>query len=135
MERILVGTDTSASADLAVTAAARLAAATGAELMVVYVRPDGASIEAADPRKAVDAKRYVAEMPARFSGVRTRSWIDEGDAAERLCALAVQERANTIVVGNKDAGGSRWRLRESVPTAVVRAAPCAVFVVDTRDAW
>lgn len=52
MERILVGTATSASADLAVSAASRLAAATGAELVVVCVRPEPAPIEAADPHKA-----------------------------------------------------------------------------------
>ena len=38
METILVGTDTSAAADLAVGSAARLARERGAELVVLYVR-------------------------------------------------------------------------------------------------
>ena len=38
MTTILVGTDTSASADLAVDDAAELARARGAELLVLYVR-------------------------------------------------------------------------------------------------
>ena len=40
MTTILVGTDTTAAADLAVEDAARLARARGAELLVLYVRPD-----------------------------------------------------------------------------------------------
>ena len=40
IKRILVGTDTSASADLAVTAAAELARANEAELLVLYVQPE-----------------------------------------------------------------------------------------------
>src|SRR5215211_8466511 len=40
MRKILVGTDTSASADLAVGEAARLAGQSGAERLVLHVRPE-----------------------------------------------------------------------------------------------
>ena len=49
MQRVLVGTDTTAAADLAVDAAADLAMAHGAELLVVHVR-DGV-------REAIDATK------------------------------------------------------------------------------
>ena len=52
MKKILVGTDTSASADLAVGEAARLAGLNGAELLVLHVRPDTAVRDAVDPRKS-----------------------------------------------------------------------------------
>ena len=41
MNTIVVGTDTSSAADLAVEGAARLARESGSELLVLYVRPDG----------------------------------------------------------------------------------------------
>jgi nucleotide-binding universal stress UspA family protein len=134
VKKILVGTDTSASADMAVRSAAELAAAGDAELLVLYVRPADSATEAVDPRKSPDAERYLAQMAGRFPGVRVRSWTEVGDPAERLVDVAERERVETIVVGNKGANGSRWRVRESVPTMVVRHSPCSVFIVDTRVA-
>jgi nucleotide-binding universal stress UspA family protein len=134
MRKILVGTDTSASADLAVRSAAELASSSDAELLVVYVRRDDDVREAVDPRKSPDAERYLRQMGARFPGLRVRSWSEAGDPAKRLVEVAERERADTIVVGNKGARGSRWRVRESVPTMVVRHSPCSVFIVDTRVA-
>jgi nucleotide-binding universal stress UspA family protein len=134
VKKILVGTDTSAAADLAVRSAAQLAASTDAELLVLYVRAGGAAHDAADPHKSPDADRYLRQMAERFPGVRVRSWSEIGDPAQRLVEAAERERVETIVVGNKGAHGSRWRVRESVPTMVVRHSPCSVFIVDTRVA-
>ncbi len=134
IQKVLVGTDTSASADLAVEAAADLAAAHEAELLVLYVRPESAVSEAADPRKAADPDGYLARMTSRFPRVEVRSWSEGGDPAERLVEVAAAERVDTIVVGNRGVHGPRWRVRESVPTMVVRHAPCSVFIVDTRQA-
>jgi len=134
MTTILVGTDTSAAADLAVRSAAELAASSDAELLILYVQPAGASHDAADPRKSPDADRYLRQMSGRFPGVRVRSWSETGDPAQRLVEAAERERVHTIVVGNKGVNGSRWRVRESVPTMVVRHSPCSVYIVDTRVA-
>ena len=134
IEKVLVGTDTSAAADLAVEAAAGLAAKHEAELLVVYVRGERQTGDFVDPKKAADPDGYLARMKARFPTLRVRSWSERGDPAERLCEVAAAERADTIVVGNRGAQGSRWRVRESVPTMVVRHAPCSVFIVDTRKA-
>jgi nucleotide-binding universal stress UspA family protein len=38
------------------------------------------------------------------------------------------------VIGNRGAHGSRWAVRDSVPTMVLRHSPCSVFIVDTRRA-
>jgi nucleotide-binding universal stress UspA family protein len=133
MKKILVGTDTSASADLAVAAAADLARVSDAELLVLHVRPPSHALDVADPRKSADPERYLASMTARFPDVRVRSWSEPGDPAERLCEVAADERVETIVVGNKGVHGPRWRVRESVPTMVVRHSPCSVLIVDTRS--
>lgn len=134
MKKILVGTDTSASADLAVAAAADLARASDAELLVLHVRPPTHALDVADPRKSADPERYLASMTTRFPDVPVRSWSEPGDPAERLCEVAADERVETIVVGNKGVHGPRWRVRESVPTMVVRHSPCSVLIVDTRSA-
>ena len=134
MNKILVGTDTSAAADLAVQSAAELARTNDAELLVLHVRPDSAARDAVDPKKAADPSAYLAEMERRFPSITVRSWSESGDPAERLVAIAEQERVETIVIGNRGIHGSWWRVRDSVPNFVLRHAPCSVMIVDTRAA-
>jgi nucleotide-binding universal stress UspA family protein len=134
MKKILVGTDTSASADIAVEAAAQLARVNEAELQILHVRGSGAERDAVDPKKSADPDRYLTTMTARFPDLKIRSWAEQGEAAERLVEVAQSERVDTIVVGNRGAQGSWWRVRESVPNLVLRHAPCSVFIVDTRAA-
>jgi nucleotide-binding universal stress UspA family protein len=130
MNKVLVGTDTTASADLAVQTAAELARVAGAQLLVVHVRSNGASYDAADPKKAADPDRYLTDLARRFPKVDVRTRAERGDAADRLVEIAEAERVDTIVLGN----GSWWRVRDSVPNIVLRHAPCSVFIVDTRTA-
>lgn len=134
MKKILVGTDTSAAADLAVEAAADLAGRGDAELLVLHVRSTEAARDAADPKKTPDPDGYLARMRERFPALRVRSWSEPGDPAERLVEAAERERVDTIVVGNRGTHGSWWRVRDSVPNLVLRHAPCSVFIVDTRAA-
>jgi nucleotide-binding universal stress UspA family protein len=131
---IVVGTDTSAAADLAVGDAAQLAAARGTELVVLYVRPDGQAHSAVDPNRAADPARHLDQLASRYPGLVTRTRMESGDPAERIVAVAEQEGADTIVVGNRGAQGSWWRVRDSVPNIVLRHAPCSVLIVDTRKA-
>jgi len=134
MNKILVGTDTSAAADLAVQSAAELARTNDAELLVLHVRADSAARDAVDPKKSADATGYLAEMERRFPSISVRGWSESGDPAERLVAIAEQERVATIVIGNRGTHGSWWRVRDSVPNLVLRHAPCSVMIVDTRAA-
>jgi nucleotide-binding universal stress UspA family protein len=134
INRVLVGTDTSASADLAVTAAAEVARTNDAELVVVYVRPRVESRQIADPKKAADPERYLKALHTRFPGVRTRTRQERGDPARRICAVAKEERIDLVVVGNRGASERRRIGRERVPNAVLRGCPCSVLVVDTRVA-
>lgn len=134
MDKILVGTDTSASADLAVEAAADLARLRQAELLVLHVRPASAARDPMDPSKSADPDRYLSAMASRFPGVRIRSWSEPGDPAQRLVEVAHAERVGTIVLGNRGTHGAWWRVRDSVPNLVLRHAPCSVLIVDTRVA-
>jgi nucleotide-binding universal stress UspA family protein len=134
MTTILVGTDSSAAADLAVDHAAKLANDRGSDLMVLLVRPDGDLRSVVDPNKAADPERYLAHVATRFPDVATSTRIEHGDAAECIVAVAEELRADTIVVGNRGTQGSWWRVKDSVPNLVLRHAPCNVFIVDTRRA-
>jgi nucleotide-binding universal stress UspA family protein len=123
MSKILVGTDTSAAADLAVQAAGELARTNDAELLVLHVRPDTAARDAVDPKKSADPNRYLAEMERRFPSVAVRSWAESGDPAERLVAVAEKERVETIVIGNRGTHGSWWRVRDSFRTSCSGTRP------------
>jgi nucleotide-binding universal stress UspA family protein len=134
MRKILVGTDTTASADFAVQTAAELARVSGAELLVVHVRSNRGSRDVADPRKAADPERYLEDVRRRFPQVEVRTRTESGEAADGLVRVAEAEHVDTIVLGNRGTRGSWWRVRDSVPNIVLRHAPCSVFIVDTRVA-
>jgi nucleotide-binding universal stress UspA family protein len=134
MTTIVVGTDTSAAADLAVQDAAQLARDRDAELMVLYVRADDDLRRTVDPGLAADPQRYLEHVRDRFPDIRTVTRTERGDPAERLCAVADELHADAIVVGNRGTHGSWWRVRDSIPNLILRHAPCSVFIVDTRRA-
>ncbi|MDQ4109138.1 MAG: universal stress protein [Actinomycetota bacterium] len=134
MTTILVGTDTSAAADLAVEDAARLARERGAELLVLYVKAESDARAVVDPDRAADPRAHLQRLAARFPGLGITTRIEDGDAASRICDVAAEVRAETIVLGNRGMQGSRWHVRESVPNLVLRHAPCSVYIVDTRRA-
>jgi len=134
MTTILVGTDTSASADLAVEGAAQLAREQGAELILLLVRPEGDIRAVVDPRRAADPDRHLRALQDRFPELATTTRTETGDPAERICAVADELRVDTIVVGNRGTHGNWWRVKDSVPNLVLRHAPCSVYIVDTRRA-
>ena len=134
MNTILVGTDTSAAADLAVESAARLALDRGAELLVLYVQPGSDLKTVVDPDLAADPAAYLRRVAGRFPGVAVRTRTERGEPADKIVDVAEEEAVETIVLGNRGVHGSRWRVRDSVPTMVLRHSPCSVFIVDTRRA-
>jgi nucleotide-binding universal stress UspA family protein len=134
MTTILVGTDSSSAADLAVDDAARLARDRGAELLVLLVRSEGDVRAAVDPDRSPDPDRYLSDLARRFPEVSTTTRIERGEPADRICEVAAEVGADTIVLGNRGTRGSWWRVKDSVPNLVLRHSPCSVFIVDTRRA-
>jgi nucleotide-binding universal stress UspA family protein len=134
MGTILVGTDTTAAADLAVEDAARMARDRGSELLVLYVQADADGRSVVDPAKSPDPAGHLDRLRSRFHDLPIRTRVERGEVADRICAVAEEERADTIVIGNRGAHGTWWRVRDSVPNLVLRHAPCSVLVVDTRRA-
>ena len=54
-------------------------------------------------------------MRQRFPGLHDSTRTEPGDPAERICEVAADEHADTIVVGNRGVHGNWWRVRDSVP--------------------
>jgi nucleotide-binding universal stress UspA family protein len=95
--------------------------------------PDGLSdlgwqVTGADGAEAVLARTVAAiERP----GLDTVTHARRGDPAQVLLSVAEEEAADLIVVGNKGVRSARRLVVGSVAGAVVRLAPCGVFVVRT----
>lgn len=144
-KRILVGTDGSQPSLKSVREAARLAKATGAELLVVtaYGALDQGTVnrwreEAPDeiswrftPSTIADEAILKGETVAAEEGVTARMLTEQGEAAEALIRVAEREDADLIVVGNRGMTGPTRFLLGSVPNKVSHNAPCDVLIIKT----
>ena len=111
IERVLVGTDGSASSAAAITWAAHLASAARAELLVIRAWESGqAEVDPEtldEPRR--DASRALeaeAGDAARAANVEYRSLVVEGDPRRVLLDTARSEGADVLVVGARGTGSS-----------------------------
>jgi nucleotide-binding universal stress UspA family protein len=126
---IVVGTDGSPTADVAVGAAIRLARRCRAELQVVSAL-QGYGLTERDLRETwldIAKRADKAKVPARFDLV---------DRAPGPALLETAEAvdADLIVLGNRGMGkATRVRLG-SIPDVVAYAAPCDLLIVDTTRA-
>jgi nucleotide-binding universal stress UspA family protein len=128
---IIVGTDGSATARVAVDKAGELAHALGAPVHVVCVP---SALAAGDSPPQTAAEEIVAKAGERLQsrGLAVETHVPEGDAAPALIGVAERERAQMIVVGNKGMTGVR-RLLGSLPNRVSHEARCDVLIVPTRS--
>jgi nucleotide-binding universal stress UspA family protein len=140
-ETIVVGTDGSETAKLAVQEAVRLAKAFQAELHIVsgfqpmHTRISGAPEGAAKvwqplPDSHVEATINEAAAAARIAGTKMKTHVVRGDPADALLNVAKDVGASTIVVGNRGMRGGR-RVLGSVPNTVSHKANCNVLIVQT----
>ena len=148
-ETIVVGTDGSESAGVAVHRAIELAAVCGATLHIAHAyRPvssahmgAAASVGAPtfDPEavnrgmaaESTELCRRVAQQ-AGASDVKCETHtVPGGDPSEVLVDLAEHLHADLLVVGNRGMAGVRRFMLGSVPNKVAHHAPCSVLIVDT----
>ncbi len=126
---IVVGTDGSASAELAVDRAAELAKTLGVPLHIVMVLES-----AGDPKRAAAlAEKAVADSSERLEarGVTVQTHLRAGSAPAELMKIAETEGAQMIVVGNRGMSGPR-RILGSVPNDLAHNAQCGVLIVPTQ---
>lgn len=154
LKKIVVGSDGSPTAREAVVQATDLAKATGAELVIVrayYAREprDSATayeptLEDTNPDLPGDVGRAVGPRAEALAGLEAESSYATsqgltsvtpiaraGEAADSIIAVADEEGADLIVVGNKGMTGATRFLLGSVPNKITHHAPCNVLVVRT----
>lgn len=140
---VVVGTDGSPTADVAVQAAADIARSWGSELHIVTAaRAPKSGMAAATGAPLVDtgagqalaeeaAQQVVARtLDAVGSGLKVEAHAVGGNADDVILQTAREVGADLIVVGSKGMQGAR-RYLGSVPNSVAHAAHCAVLIVKT----
>jgi nucleotide-binding universal stress UspA family protein len=136
---VVVGTDWSDTAEVALVKALELARAGGGRLHVVTASPQsrppasGRSAGASgshslgpDFQADVVLERTLDRLGA--NDVEVRQHIVTGEPGDAIVAVAEQVGADLIVVGNK---GMHRRVLGSTPNTVSHRAPCDVLIVQT----
>jgi nucleotide-binding universal stress UspA family protein/nitrite reductase/ring-hydroxylating ferredoxin subunit len=124
---IMVGTDGSETAVLAVRAVTRLAKRFGAVVHIVCAHGDGV-----DEQTAIEILRYAREA-VRGEGVETKTHMRVGPPAMAMKDLAVRHGIDMIVVGNVGMGKARRFKLGGIAEQVAHEAPCDVLIIHTRD--
>ena len=150
-DAIVVGTDGSESAGIAVHRATELAKLTSASLHIVTAyRPvslgsvamaasAGAStVDVEHGNRGVTAQGELvcehAASEARREGVKVELHVVPGEAADVLVGVATQVGADLVVVGSRGMSGARRFVLGSVPNKVSHHCPCSLLIVDTATA-
>jgi nucleotide-binding universal stress UspA family protein len=145
-EKILLATDGSEDAALALNAAVDLSARAGSELHVVHVwrafapRSEHATSLEMDARlherEAWKLLRGQVEAAEAAVGGKVTAHLKEGRPAEAISGLAEGLGAGLIVLGSRGVGPVERLVMGSVSEGVVDLAPCPVLLVrGGRGAW
>lgn len=132
---VLLAVDGSRYSEMASNRAISLAQTYGQELNVLSVVdvPAEAYAEAPDfIEKMVDNARETAEVVenmAKSAGLRSQSFVREGEAHKKIIDLAKKLESSIICMGSHGRTGLRRLLMGSVTEKVIGSAPCPVLVV------
>jgi nucleotide-binding universal stress UspA family protein len=137
--RILVATDGSREAQLALTTAADLAKSTDSELHVLHVgelplvyHPERHAYRAEYEEHEREAQQILEAEVERIGGAgatAAQAHLRMGRADEEIVELAQSIDAGLIVMGSRGQGRLRRALVGSVSESVVRHAHCPVTIV------
>jgi nucleotide-binding universal stress UspA family protein len=147
-KNIVVGTDGSETADIALQHALMLAKASGGTLHVVNayqnVSLSMAAMSAGSGGPAVDLDRLntgmqeygdtvcaAASARAAEAGVEVLTHVVCSDPADALVTVANDVHADLLVVGNRGMSGLKRFMLGSVPNRISHHAPCSLLIVNT----
>ncbi len=139
---IVVGTDGSDTAAIAVRHAVELAQLGGATLHVVHayhpVNAMGAALGAIDTDAVSSALAEqgaavcaAAVAAATDAGVTSEVHVVAGDPSDALITVTENVHADLLVVGNRGMTGVKRFVLGSVPNKISHHAHCSVLIVDT----
>ena len=137
--RILVPTDGSREAELALTTAADLAKSTDSKLHVLHVgevplvyHPERHAYQAEYEEHEKEAQQLLESQVERIDGAGAKvaqAHLRTGRADEEIVELAQSIDAGLIVMGSRGHGRLRRALVGSVSESVIRHAHCPVTIV------
>ena len=139
---IVVGTDGSDRAGIAVTEAFALAKMTGAKVHAVHAVhaaattgfsdvPGTAQSTSSSLRDHADHVGTELLVKAERHGVSAEVHNPDADPADALISIAQAVDADLIVVGNRGMAGMKRFVLGSVPNKVAHQCPCSLLIVDT----
>jgi nucleotide-binding universal stress UspA family protein len=133
-EPIVVGTDGTKNAERAVDRAGAIARAFGETVHVVSAYSDDRTplVGAGRQSDRAHAQQHVDRAQERLAkqGVESEAHLSNREAGRALVAIADEQRAQMIVVGNRGMTGPK-RVLGSVPNHVAHHAHCDVVIVHT----
>ena len=136
IDRVMVGTDRSETAERAVQWAATFAEAFGAELHVVQVilaqNPGSTQYGAAEATRAAGAADGLGTYTQQVAGERGHAHVVVHDDPAMAIVEAAEEHAiDVLVVGNAGMAGRKEFLLGNVPNRISHNARCTVIIVNT----
>jgi len=141
---IVVGTDGSDRAGIAVRQAMDLAKMSGAELHAVNVVHAAVAVGFTDSRTGQDRVNTMREeaeairsrllSDAEAEGVSLKVHNPGGDAAKAILGTAENLSADLVVVGNRGETGTKRFVQGSVPNTIAHNCHCDILIVDTDTA-
>jgi nucleotide-binding universal stress UspA family protein len=137
---IVVGTDGSATASIAVRMAAQIASQNSATLHLLSVSKMATGVGGGGPASGdpvggdallkLAADRMLGEVAREIEGLDVVTHTESGAPATAIVRYADEIGADLIVVGSKGMQGTR-RVIGSVPNTVAHKAGCHVMIVKT----
>ena len=139
VQRVMVGTDRSETAERAVGWAAAFAERYGAELHVVQVilpqHPGDTAYGAAEATRARGAADALETYVRELAGERGRSHVViDDDPAMAIVHATEDQGIDVLVVGNAGMAGRKEFLLGNVPNRISHNARCTVIIVNTAGA-
>lgn len=127
--RILVPLDGSPTSAAILPSAARIARATGAELVLFHAAGHETDETAADAiHTRAEARELLERAAAGLSRVKVRVEVAFGDPTSKILRVVKKERPDLVAMSSRGRSGlSRWILG-SVAEQVLRSCSCPVFV-------
>jgi len=136
METILIGYDVSPQAEKAFSFGLDLAAKYGARMLVVSVASPPEPPEMVETQAVLEnAKEYYEGHFAKLrdaavtTGVAVEFLVLVGHPADQIVRLAVERKADLIVMGHRGRSAIEQWLLGSVARRVMNHAPCTITIV------
>jgi predicted unusual protein kinase regulating ubiquinone biosynthesis (AarF/ABC1/UbiB family)/nucleotide-binding universal stress UspA family protein len=128
VQRVVVATDRSKTAERAVAWAGELAGRYSAELVLLQVIPENGEVDV----EAAEESLY--KLAREIAGERGRAAVRvHADPPQAIVDVAEAEGADVLVVGNAGMSGRKEFLLGNVPNRISHNARCTVVIVNTTD--